>query len=291
LKKGKIFLDIIYGTVGSVLLAFAITSILKPNGLVTGGITGISIMMGKVLNINYTYIYYFLSVIVLLCARFIMGKREAKKIFILSILFPIVLIFFDRLNIHFIQNDIILASIYHGIIGGTGTGLLLLRGFSTGGTDTIAQILHYKLFPFVSISQILRVIDVCIIISSGFIYDINTALYAVITQIVMMKSIDMVLFGFSPKQVKVQIISDHYEEIADYILNNINRGISTYDITGGYTNSKRKQLVSICAPRESMLIRRFIAQVDPNAFVNVIPVISVWGKGEGFESIIDDKTS
>jgi len=220
-----------------------------------------------------------------------MGKREAKKIFILSILFPIVLIFFDRLNIHFIQNDIILASIYHGIIGGTGTGLLLLRGFSTGGTDTIAQILHYKLFPFVSISQILLVIDVCIIISSAFIYDINTALYAVITQIVMMKSIDMVLFGFSPKQVKVQIISDHYEEIADYILNNINRGISTYDITGGYTNSKRKQLVSICAPRESMLIRRFIAQVDPNAFVNVIPVISVWGKGEGFESIIDDKTS
>jgi uncharacterized membrane-anchored protein YitT (DUF2179 family) len=289
LRNNKSFIDYLYVFIGNILLAFAITSILKPNGLITGGITGISIIFDNIMNIKYTYIYYILSILVLVSARVFLGKREALKIVFISISFPLILILFEQLNIHFVENDMLLASIYYGIIGGIGAGLILKRGFSAGGTDTIAKILHRKIFPFVSISQILLGIDTAIIVLSIFIFDKNTALYAILTQFILMKSIDTVLFGLGSKKVKIEIISDENEKIQDYIINSVKRGISVYDIKGGYTNSRKRKIVSICSPRESMLIKKFIAEMDSNAFVYVLPVVSAWGRGLGFDSLIDEQ--
>lgn len=283
----KLLFDFLFVISGCIFLSFAITSILKPNGLITGGVTGISIILDKLIHVKYTYIYYALSIVILISARILIGKREALKIVLLSILLPSTLILFEGLNFDFIEDDMILASVYYGIIAGVGCGLILKRGFSQGGTDTIAKIMHQKLFPFMSISQILLGIDIIIIFLGAFVYDRNIALYAILTQVVFMKSVDTVLFGFGSKKVKIEIISDENEIIAEHILNSIKRGISTYDIKGGYTNLNKQKLVSICSPRESMLIKRFIADIDPNAFVNVLPVISVWGKGVGFDSLVE----
>lgn len=282
--KNKVF-DFIFVTMGCILVAFSITSILKPNELVAGGITGISIITEQITKISYAYIYYFLSLLVLMAAYFTLGKREAVKIVTLSVTFPMILIIFERVNFAFIENDRILASIYFGIICGVGTALILKRGFSQGGSDTIAKILHNKLFPFISLSEILLCIDGVIIISSAIIYDKEVALYAIISQLIFMKVVDTVLYGFSSKKVKVEIISENHEAISNYILTNIKRGISTYEIKGGYMNMVRLKIVTICSPRESMLIKMFISNQDSNAFVNVLPVTSVWGKGLGFESL------
>lgn len=281
----KLLWDCFYIILGCVLSAFAITSILKSNGLVTGGITGISIILDKITGINFTYIYYLLSLIVLLLAWIAMGKNEALKIIALSVMFPVFLIIFQKLNFSLIQDDMILASVYYGIIGGAGYGLILKRGFSQGGTDTIAKILNHKLFPFISLSEILLGIDSVIIIASIFVFDKNIALYAIISQIILMKVIDTVVFGFSSRKVKVEIISNMHEKISEFILRDVKRGISTYDIKGGYMNIHRQKIVTVCSPRESMLIKRFISKTDPEAFVDVLPVISVWGRGVGFDSL------
>lgn len=281
--------DYAYIIIGSILLAFATTSILKPNGLITGGITGISIIVDKVFNINYTYVYYVLSLGVLISARIFLSKREAFKILFLAVFFPIVLIFAEKFQLEFINNDTFLASIYFGIIGGLGSGLILKKGFSIGGTDTVAKIIHRRLFPFMSISQILLSIDVSIITVSLFVFDRNIALYAILTQIVFIKAIDIVLFGLGTKKVKIEIISEINNDIKDFILNTIKRGVSSYEITGGYTNTRKEKITTICSPRESMLIRDFIAKRDADAFVSVIPISSVWGKGIGFDSLIDEE--
>lgn len=288
-KVRKNSADYAYIIIGSILLAFATTSILKPNGLITGGITGISIIIDKVLNINYTYVYYVLSLGVLISARMFLSKREAFKILFLAVFFPIVLIFAEKFQLEFIQNDTFLASIYFGIIGGLGSGLILKKGFSIGGTDTVAKIIHRRLFPFMSISQILLSIDVSIITVSLFVFDTNIALYAILTQIVFIKAIDIVLFGLGTKKVKIEIISEVNYDIKEFILNTIKRGISAYEIIGGYTNTRKEKITTICSPRESMLIRDFIAKRDANAFVSVIPISSVWGKGIGFDSLIDEE--
>ncbi|MBS3995360.1 MAG: YitT family protein [Alkaliphilus sp.] len=284
----KLAIDGLYIILGCMILAFAITAILKPNGLTTGGVTGFSFIIDKMFGINYTYIYYLVSTIILTITWIVFGKREGMKILLLSILFPSILVLFENLSIQFIENDTILASIYYGILGGAGCGLILKRGYSFGGTDTIAKMLHYKLFPFISISQILLGIDVVIIAVSGLIYDRNVALYGILTQIIFIKAIDLVLFGFGSKNVKIEIISNENDLIIEYILNSLKRGISSYEIQGGYTNIKRQKIACVCSPREAMLVKMFIAKIDSDAFVDVIPVVSVWGKGMGFESLLDE---
>ncbi len=283
--------DLVFLSLGCTLLAFAITSILQPNGLVTGGVTGISVIVDKLINIKYTYVYYALSLLILIASRMLLGKREAVKIILLSLLFPSMLIVFEGLNFDFIEDDMILASVYYGIIAGAGCGLILKRGFSMGGTDTIAKIIHRRMFPFMSLSQILLGIDLVIITLSAFIYDRRIALYAILTQVVFTKAFDTILFGFGSKKVKIEIISDENEAIQGYILNSIKRGISAYEIKGGYTNQNKQKIISICSPREAMLIKRFIVDTDPNAFVDVLPVISVWGKGVGFDSLVEEESA
>lgn len=283
----NILSDTIIVTIGCVLTAFAITSILKPNGLITGGITGISIILEKFIFIKYTYIYYALSVFILFASWITMGKKEAFKIITLSIAFPLILIELENLNYTFIQNDMLLASVYFGIIYGIGIGLVFKRGFSFGGTDTIAKILHRKLFNFISISQILLGIDGLIIATSAIVYGKNIALYAIISQFITTKVIDAVIFGFSARKVQMEIISEKHEQITEYILHKISRGVTSYEVKGEYKNEQRLKLQTICSPRESMLIKRFITHLDPEAFVNVLSIASVWG-GVGFDKLIDE---
>jgi uncharacterized membrane-anchored protein YitT (DUF2179 family) len=284
----KIFLDVIIVIIGCFLTAFAITSILEPNGLITGGITGLSIILEKFIYVKYTYIYYALSLVVLLATWLAMGKKEALKIITLSIAFPIILIALENFDYIFISNDMILASVYYGIIGGIGVGLVLKRGFSFGGTDTVAKLLHHKVFAFISISEILFAIDGIIIASSAIIYNRNIALYAIISQVITVKVINSVLFGLGAKKVKIEIISEKHEDITKYILHTVNRGVTSSEIKGGYMNLTRLRILTICSPRESMLIKAFIANADPEAFISVVPVISVWGKGAGFDRLIEE---
>lgn len=287
-KSNKDFLsDFIIVTLGCVLTAFSITSILKPNGLITGGITGISIILEKFIYIKYTYIYYALSVFILVISYITMGKKEALKIITLSIAFPLILIELESLNYTFIQNDMLLASVYFGIIYGIGIGLVFKRGFSFGGTDTIAKILNRKVISFVSISQILLGIDGLIIATSAIVYGKNVALYAIISQIITTRVIDAVIFGFSSKKVQIEIISEKQEEIADYILHKIAKGVTSFEVKGRYRNEKRLKLQTICSPKEAMLIKKFITLTDPEAFVNVISIASVWG-GVGFDKLVDE---
>lgn len=290
-KFKKLLLDFIFVFTGCFLLSFAITAILKPNGLMTGGITGISILIERLLGINYAYAYYFLSLLVLLSAWLFMGKRDAYRILLLSIAFPFLLVVMEKFPFPLIENDTFLATVYYGIIAGVGCGLIMKRGFSVGGTDTIAKIIQKRLLPFINIGHILLCIDTFIVILSGFLFNRNVALYAIITQIIFMKSMDTVLFGLASKSVKIEIISNCYEEIAQHILNQISRGISVYNITGGYTNESKQKIVCICTPREAMLIRMFISQIDKNAFVDILPVISVWGNGIGFQSIAEGENT
>lgn len=288
MKIKELLIDLLFVLVGCILLAFAITAILEPNQLMTGGITGLSIMIDSVTGINYTYIYYALSLVILLTTYLIMGKHEASKIVLLSILFPTVLMIFNYLDLSLIEDDMFLAAVYYGIIGGAGVGLILKRGYSTGGTDSIGKIIHKKRYPFISVNQIITGIDVVIIVLSIFAFDIRVALYAILTQLVLLKSVETVLYGLSPKLVKLEVISEKDQEISDFIINEIKRGVSKYSIVGGYSNASKTKVITICSPRESLVIKNFIAEVDEKAFADVLPVMSVWGEGLGFRRITEE---
>jgi len=283
----KFFMDLIFLTLGCSSLAFGVTSILRPNGLITGGATGASIVLSELIGVPYTIVFYVVSIAILISSILFIGKAEGLKIVFLTLTFPLVLIGFEALNFEFIENDLFLAAVYYGIFAGTGVGLILKRGYSMGGTESIAKILHRRVFSFMSLSQILLVIDLIVIVSSLLIFDKRVALYAIITQYVFMKVVDTILFGMGSKKVKIEVISDACDAISDYINNDVKRGTSMYVIKGGFTKEEKMKVVSICSPRESMVIKQFIANLDPDAFVNVLPISSVWGKGVGFDALVE----
>ncbi|QEK13678.1 YitT family protein [Crassaminicella thermophila] len=273
---------------GCMIQAFAVTAILKPNGLIVGGFTGVSLVLGKLFSIKYTFIYYSLCLSVLIVAWLILGKKEVLKIILLSTTYPIILILFDNLNLNFIDanaTDKLLSCIYYGIIAGIGMGLILRKGFSQGSSDTIAKIIHKKIFPFLSIGQILLIIDICILSVSGFVFGRNAVFYALIMHMIYTKTVDTVLFGFGSSLVKIVIISKETDRITYYILNTINRGVSLGKVTGAFSNKHKTKVICICSARESILIKNFVAKIDRNAFINLVPVISAWGKGYGFSNL------
>ena len=285
----KSYMNYILLILGSLILAFSVTAILIPNNLITGGITGISILLDGFLGLPYTIYYYIMALMVLLSTYIFLGKAEVMKILLYGLAFPVVLIGFEALNLELILDDMFLSAIFYGVVAGVGMGLVITGGFSTGGTDTVAKILNLRIFPFIGVSKILLFIDVAIVCFSIIVYDLNTALYALVTLFVFSKSMEAVVYGFTAKKVKLEIISDFSAEVENYILNTLIRGVSKYKIEGGFSKKEKTVLTTICSPRESIMIKHYVAEVDPNAFIDVLPVSSVWGNGAGFEPLRDEK--
>ncbi len=283
----KKIMDYVVVYIGCLIQAFSIVCILKPNNLTVGGITGLSLTIGKIFNMNYTYIYYAICLLILFAARMVLGMREVKKIILLSTTYPIILILVNQIKFNFLHDtpDKILICIYYGIFMGIGTGLVLKRGFSQGSSDTVAKILHKKLFSFMGISQVLLCIDITILLISGFIFGRTAVLYAIIMQMVYSKTISVVLFGFGSSLVKVVIISSHLDKISTFMRETINRGYSIGYVYGGHNHVKRKKIISVCSLREAMLIKDFITKVDEDAFINIVPTISAWGKEDGLQNL------
>ncbi len=283
----KKIMDYIVVYIGCLIQAFSIVCILRPNNLTVGGITGLSLTIGKIFNMNYTYIYYAICLLILAAARVVLGMREVKKIILLSTTYPVILILVNQVKFNFLHDtpDKILICIYYGIFMGIGTGLVLKRGFSQGSSDTVAKILHKKLFSFMGISQVLLGIDITILLISGFVFGRTAVLYAIIMQMVYSKTISVVLFGFGSSLVKVVIISSHLDQISAFMRDTINRGYSIGHVYGGHNHVKREKIISVCSLREAMLIKDFITKVDEDAFINIVPTISAWGKEDGLQNL------
>lgn len=289
-KDIKLFMtDLLFVFLGCVSGAFSSVGILIPNGLTTGGITGIARIIMNFCDISFSIIYYGLAILIFILGWIFLGKREARNIILLTIMYPATLFVAEHINLILLQeSDLILAAIYCAVFDGISTGLVLMRGYSFGGTDTIAKIIKKKFLPYVDISKILLCINACVVIASAFVYGRNIALYALVMTVISAKVLDYVMFGLETKIVKVEIISNIPDELADYVMTDIGRGVSIDTMVGAYTGAERKRLVVYCSPRESMLIKQYVAKHDDKAFITVLHVDTVWGDGIGFKSIVKE---
>lgn len=282
----RLGIDMLFILAGCCISAISTIGILIPNGLTSGGVTGMVRIVQGFLPVNFSVLYYLFAFTILAVCALLLGMKEARKILLMTVTFPTILFIFEHFQFSILEEkDLFLAAIYCGVLGGICSGLVFSRGYSFGGTDTIAKIIQKKFIPHVALSQILLVIDACIIIGSGYLFGRNIALYALVTQVIFSKTVDFVMYGFETKAVQVEIITSKHDEVANYILNDISRGVTNVMVKGEYTKTSREKIVTICSPRESILIKKFVAKTDKNAFVTVIHVDTVWGRGEGFSDI------
>ena len=269
--------------------SFATVGIMLPNGLTSGGLTGVVRIIQTVIPLDFSVMYYIGAILILVVCALALGLKEAKKIAVMSIMYPTVMVIFERLNFQLLEEtDVFLAAIYCGIFFGACSGLAFTRGYSSGGSDTVAKIIQKKLLPQVSVSKLLMVLDVSIIGISGLIFGRNIALYAIITTVIISKTIDFILFGLETRIVQLEIITEHHETITDFIMHDMERGVSIETIVGAYTGKEKKKLLVLCSPREGLLIKKKVGSLDKKALVTMIHVDSVWGHGAGFNDIDKD---
>ncbi len=295
-------------TLGVVIYVSGWVIFLTPNNLVGGGVTGISSIIqyatGGAIQMGYTY--FVLNVILLVIAFFILGKGfGAKTIYAIILgsiglrlmpLIPGIEVIRDQLAL---ANGKLMSTIMGGIMAGTGIGMSISQGGSTGGTDIIALI--YTKFRNVSPGKVILFIDVLIIGSSFFVPSYVTVdgvdtllpwqekavtvVYGLILVAICSSVMDMYLNG-SRQSVQVFILSRRYVEIAEAITREMHRGVTVLDGRGWYTHSSSEILMVITRKTDLSLLLRYVKTIDPDAFLSVSSVTGVYGKG--FDTIKGD---
>ena len=254
--------------------------VMIPCGMTSGGLPGIVRLITHFFpQISYSVVYYTLSMLILILVFFTMGKAEVGRIIALAFAYPVMLFIFEKMDFELLDTpDPLLASLLIGVCYGLATGIGYIGGFSSGGTDSLARVIKFKLLNYVKVGDIQMAMDVTIILISAFVFNTNVAFYAVINAVVAAKVISMVMIGVGGRYVQFDIISSKPEEITEYVLNTVNRAVTSHVSRGEYTKQERRTLTVICTPNESIKIKKYVAEIDPDAFATMMPITTVWGK-------------
>ena len=284
----KKFLNIAYDylllTVGTIIYCMGWTSFLIPNGLASGGLTGLCTIIQYGTGIPIGWTFPAINVVLLLIGMLALGKGFGfKTIYVIalsSVLFE-VLPRFEVLQVTTIP-DMILVAIVGAAMESIGIGLTLLRGGSTGGTDIVAMVVN-KYWP-VSPGRVYLVTDLFIISLMLLIPEkgLVDMIYGFVVMIVFSFGVDYVLLG-NKSSVQILVFSPKYKDIADHIIYNVHRGVTALQSVGWYSQAEGKVLLIISRKHQMNDVINEIMKIDKKAFISVSSANSVYG--EGFEEI------
>ena len=269
--------------VGCFLLAVAFNMFFSPNNLVTGGVSGLAIVINKITGLSTT-IFIAISYIVLLITSYIvLGRKETRHTIIGSICYPLfVYLTKDLASIITINVDeMLLICIFGAFIHGIGSGLTFKYGFSSGGTDVICQIMSKYLK--ISIGDSMRIINTIIILGSGFfiggpgvVYAWENVMYAIIIVYIVSLLNDKLLLGISDSKA-FYVITEHETAVKNFLLKEIGKGVTVIEGRGGYTGDRKKVIMCVVPTRQYFLAKEGIIEIDKQAIVLINDVYQSLG--------------
>lgn len=267
--------------IGTGILAFGIGCFYDPIGLVTGGFSGLAIVIKSVTEglisggIPLWVTNMALNIPMFILAYFLKGKKFIGKSFFGAMMLSVWLGILPQVNLA--GDDILLSAIFGGVFSGAGMGLVFRTGTTTGGTDLVSALIQLK-FRHVSIVQILQLIDAGVILLGMFVFGIRPTMYAIIAIVVTTNISDMVLEGTNYSKA-VYIITNEHEVIAKRIIKELDRGVTGLHAKGMYTNEEKCMLYCIVSKKEIVKLKDIVHETDPKAFVIVSEAREVLGEG------------
>ena len=266
---------------GTFIFALAIGLFILPSKILSGGVAGITALLSNFVPLSEDIMTIILNSGLFVLGSIFLGKDFFMNTLIFSVSYPFMLLFVTRIMPSY-EIDPLLASVYGGVIGGIGIGIMFRNGGSSGGTDAIALIIE-KYFH-VKVSTVIMVMDALTVLLGLYIYGINSVLIGLICVFLMTFAIDNTMEAYgSIKAKKFEIISDKYEEIQSVILEKISRGTTVIDAEGGYTGNKKKMLMVVVSDDQYALVKETIDSIDPEAFVIITDTNDVNGLGFSYE--------
>lgn len=273
--KGNSFLsqlkNIIFLTVGAMITAFALESFLVPNNIIDGGVIGISMIVSHITKWNLGLLILIFNTPFIIMAFKKMGGKFVVQTAFANIILAVFLNIFHHYKV---THDLLLATVFGGIILGLGVGIILKHEGSLDGTEMLSLVVSKKLG--VSVGEFIMGINVFIYLAAGKVFSWESAMYSIMTYFIASKVIDTVMEGFNSSK-SVRIISDNASAIGEQLIERLDISVTYLQGIGGYTGQDKDLIYCVISRLELPKMIDIIKEIDPKAFVSVVDVHEVYG--------------
>lgn len=263
--------------VGVFAMAIAINYFFAPNTIAPGGVTGFAVVAEQLIGIEIYLINLIINIPLFIFGAKALGKSTALKTLYATFLLSLFLKILPPLVL---THDLLLSSIFGGVLAGAGLGLVFKFGGTTGGTDLAGAMINDK-FPQFSLAGSMMMIDLLVVTFAGVVEkNIEISLYSVIAMFTTVKVIDLVLEGVG--YVKAfYIITSMPDAIGDKLMLDLNRGVTSLQGKGMYTKENKEVLLCVVSRSQFSQVKEIVKSIDPKAFVMVTEMSEVLGEGFG----------
>ena len=283
--KKVIFKEYFMIALGTLIMSAGVYYFLVPDNLVTGGVSGLAIVIHSIIPLPVSAITFILNAVLLIVGFIFLGKEFGIKTIYSTVLFSLFLYVMERYtpgpNEGVSLTGMILLDVIMGIIISCyGLCIVFNQDASTGGTDIVARLLN-KYFNL-PLGTGLLLADMLVVTGGMWVSDFKIALVGIFGWFLTSISTNYFIDGFNVKK-EITIMSENEEKVKDYILNTLQRGLTVYDAVGAYTGTPKKTLVTVLGRSEYNKLKIALKELDPKCFLIVRTVHEVMG--EGFDKL------
>ena len=272
ITKTKLAKRIFFIIFGAILMGVGIEEFLVPNQILDGGIVGISIILSHLTGWRLGVFIFILNI-----PFFFIGYKQIGKTFALSTVLGITVLSLTTFFLHdfpVFTEDLLLATVFGGIVLGAGVGIVIRYGGSLDGTEIMA-ILANRRMPF-SVGEIIMFFNIFIFGTAGFVFGWDRAMYSILAYFIAFKTIDIVMAGLDESKA-AWIISEQHQEIGEAILARLGRGVTYLKGEGAYTGDDKKVIFCVITRLEEAKLKSIVEELDESAFLAVGNIAEVRG--------------
>jgi len=263
---------------GSAIMSLGLVLFLIPGKIAPGGVSGIGIVLHYLFNLPVGVVMLLFNIPLFILGLKVLGKQFGPRTLFSFIFLSLITDFFDKvLHLGAATDNLLLTSIFGGILLGIGLGIVFRFKGTTGGSDIVGQIIHK--YSNITVGTAILIVDFFIISFAGIAFkDINLALYGFISLYFSSKVLDVILDGFDYAR-SFYIISEKQDEIIEAITREMGRGGTEIYGRGFFTRKERNILFTVVTRKEVTYLRQLVKQIDPDSFVIIANIHEVLGEG------------
>ena len=270
-------LDFFIIFIGCLIASLGVNLFLVNAQLLSGGATGIALILQYLFEVPSGITVFIINIPLFFVSYKMLNKRFTLYSAVGMVSLSVSLILTKGLS-HLVKvDDILLYCIYGGVLCGLGYGLVFSRNASTGGTDIITMVVRKKYSNF-EIGKLSFGINCIIVFVGALIFGLPKALYTLISMFVQGTIVDKVINGFNSKKLLL-ILTEKEQDIIEYVIKDMNRGVTSLIAEGEYTHELKKMLYIAVTSSQMVHLKNKILRIDPKAFITIIDVSEVNGKG------------
>ena len=263
--------NLLFLTIGAIITAFALESFLVPNNIIDGGVIGISMIVSHITKLNLGLLILIINTPFIIMAF----KKMGAKFVVQTVYANIILAVFLNLFHHYkVTGDLLLSTVFGGIILGFGVGVILKHEGSLDGTEMLSLVVARRFGC--SVGEFIMGINVFIYLAAGKVFSWESAMYSIMTYFIASKVIDMVMEGLNSSK-SVRIISDEATAIGQALIEKLDISVTYLQGIGGYTGQDKDLIYCVISRLELPKMLDIIKEIDSNAFVSVVDVHEVYG--------------